>query len=281
MDVLHTVADLTAWRERAGSGCVGLVPTMGNLHDGHRALLDAAVAQCDWAVASIFVNPLQFGPQDDLAAYPRTPAADYEVLAEAGMDAVFAPSVEQMYPHGGESATRIRVDGLSDILCGAQRLGHFEGVATVVAKLFHLVRPHYAYFGEKDYQQLIIIRRLVSDLCMDVNVVGVPTVRETDRLALSSRNRYLQPAQRHVAPGLAAALQVCIDRLRAGERNFTTLEHIGMQRLRVAGFTPEYFAVRDADLAAPHERTREFRVLAAAVLGKARLIDNMGLTVSG
>src|SRR5699024_8348921 len=167
---------------------IGLVPTMGNLHGGHRALMEAAAARCDRVVVSIFVNPLQFGPQEDLETYPRTPDADRELMIAAGADAVFAPSVEQMYPHGGKSLTRIHVDALSGMLCGRQRPGHFEGVATVVAKLFNMVGPDAAFFGEKDYQQLMVIRRVVTDLCMGVDVVGIPTVREADGLALSSRN---------------------------------------------------------------------------------------------
>lgn len=277
MRLLHTVDELAGWRDQAGAGCLGLVPTMGNLHAGHRALLDAAARRCDRVVASIFVNPLQFGPEEDLDTYPRTPEADRHVLEDAGVDAVFAPDVEQMYPHGGESPTRIHVEALSNMLCGRQRPGHFEGVATVVTKLLNMVRPDVAFFGEKDYQQLAVIRRVVTDLCMPVEVAGVPTVREADGLALSSRNQYLDARQRRIAPQLAAALSAGIDRLAGGERDFCALERRGLQQLREAGFEPEYFAIRDADLGMPEARTRAFRVLAAGVLGRARLIDNMGL----
>lgn len=275
MQTLHTVEALTRWRKEAGTGNLGLVPTMGNLHAGHRALLDAAVERCDSVVASIFVNPLQFGPDEDLDTYPRTFEADMAMLEAAGVDAVFAPAVETMYPDG-DSMTRIRVDALGNMLCGAHRPGHFEGVATVCAKLFNMVRPDMAFFGAKDYQQLAIIRRVVTDLCMGIDIIGVPTVREADGLALSSRNQYLGARERHVAPQLAATLSACIDRLAAGARDFAVQEQRGMQQLREAGLQPEYFAIRDAELAVPDENTREFRVLAAAVLGRARLIDNMG-----
>lgn len=276
MQSLHTAEALSEWRNETGGGRIGLVPTMGNLHAGHRALLQSAVAHCDRVVASIFVNPLQFGPDEDLETYPRTPDADRALLETVGVDAVFAPSVEQMYPHGGESQTRIHVDALSNMLCGASRPGHFEGVATVCAKLFNMVRPDMAFFGEKDYQQLAIIRRVATDLCMGVDVAGVPIVREADGLALSSRNQYLLTEERRKAPQLAATLSACIDRLAAGSRDFAAQERQGMQQLRKAGFQPEYFAIRDAELGRPDECTRDFRVLAAGVLGRARLIDNMG-----
>lgn len=281
MHWFNTVDGLTGWRDDASNGTIGLVPTMGNLHAGHRALLEAAVARCDRVVASIFVNPLQFGPNEDLESYPRTPDADRQLLAEVGVDAVFAPSVEQMYPHTGESSTRIRVDALSNILCGEQRPGHFEGMATVVTKLFNIVRPDVGFFGEKDYQQLIIIQRVSTDLCMGVEVAGVPTIREADGLALSSRNQYLQPDERRAAPELAAALRHCIGRLEQGERDFPALEREGATRLRNAGFEPDYFAIRDAALALPDNNTCKFRVLAAGALGRARLIDNMGLDLRG
>ncbi len=279
MQILHTAQAMRAWRDQ-GSGTLGLVPTMGNLHAGHRALLDAARVRCERVVASVFVNPLQFAPNEDLDSYPRTPEADRELLETVGVDAMFAPGVEQMYPHGGESPTRIRVDSLSNMLCGHQRPGHFEGVATVVAKLFNLVRPDVAFFGEKDYQQLAIIRRMAADLCTGVEVAGVATVREPDGLALSSRNQYLEAAERRKAPMLAAALRDCVEQMRSGERDFTALEQRGLQTLREAGFTPDYFEIRDADLGAPLAAT-QFRVLGAGTLGRARLIDNMGLVIQG
>lgn len=278
MQLLHTVEALAGWRSRQNDVRVGLVPTMGNLHAGHRALLQAAVERCDRVVASIFVNPLQFGPHEDFASYPHTPQADRDMLEAAGVDAVFAPSVEQMYPDG-ESPTRIHVVALNDMLCGQFRAGHFEGVATVVAKLFNLARPQAAFFGEKDYQQLAIIRRLAIDLCMGVEVIGVATVREPDGLALSSRNQYLAPDERRQAPQLAAALHACVERLANGERDFGALQREGMARLHAAGFEPEYFAIRDERLGMPDGKTTALRVLAAAKLGRTRLIDNIGWAV--
>ncbi len=189
---------LAPWRE-AG---IAFVPTMGNLHDGHLALVARARELAPRVVVSIFVNPLQFGPQEDYAAYPRTLEEDRARLAEAGVDLLFAPTVEVMYPRPLTEVTRVHVPGLSQILCGAARPGHFDGVATVVARLFNLVRPRHAVFGEKDYQQLMIIRRMVADLAFPIEIHGVPTVREPDGLAMSSRNRYLSPSERARAPRL-------------------------------------------------------------------------------
>jgi pantoate--beta-alanine ligase len=250
---------------------------MGNLHAGHLALVAAARAQCERVVVSIFVNPLQFGPNEDLDSYPRTLEADVRALEQAGADAVFAPSVDQMYPHGGTTATTVRVEGITDMLCGSRRPGHFEGVATVVTKLLNLVGPDYAFFGEKDFQQLAVIRRLVDDLCMDVQIVGVPTVREADGLALSSRNQYLSADERQCAPALAAALEDCRMRLLEGDRNFAGLEARGRALLDDAGLETDYFEIRSPELMAPRTDMCAFRVLAAAFLGRARLIDNMAV----
>jgi len=278
MRILHTVDELKLWRGRA-PGTVGLVPTMGNLHAGHLALVQAAMRDCDRVVVSIFVNPLQFGPNDDLDTYPRTLDADIAALESAGADAVFAPSVEQMYPHPGGTATTVHVRGITDMLCGSRRPGHFEGVATIVTKLMNLVRPDAAFFGEKDYQQLAVIRRMVEDLCMGVDVRGVPTIREADGLARSSRNQYLDADQRGQATTVAAAIDDCIARLTAGERDYPALEARGWSRLADAGIEPDYFEVRRADLTRPDVDTRRFRVLAAGHLGRARLIDNKGVLV--
>jgi pantoate--beta-alanine ligase len=274
MKILKTAAEAAAWWGDSGAA-LGLVPTMGNLHAGHIALAEAARGQCERVIASIFVNPLQFGAGEDIETYPRTFDADRAALAAVGVDAVFVPSVETMYPRGA-SDTIVRVSGLTDILCGAHRPGHFEGVATVVAKLFNMVRPERAFFGEKDYQQLAVIARMAEELCLGVRVLGVPTVREADGLALSSRNQYLNAEQRRCAPALAAALADCVDRLAAGERDFSALTARGLARLTAAGFTPDYFEIRDAQLNPPTATTRDFRVLAAGTLGCARLIDNMG-----
>lgn len=277
--IVHAVAALRAAR-REMPGSVALVPTMGNLHQGHLSLVRAARERADAVVVSVFVNPLQFGPGEDYAAYPRTLDADAEVLAAEGVDLVFAPERGQMYPRG-DSATRVIVNEKSEILCGASRPGHFEGVTTVVAMLLNLVAPDYAFFGEKDYQQLVLIRRMVADLHMPVEIVGVPTVREADGLAMSSRNQYLSDAERRAAPSLHAALEAIGDRLRAGERDYGALEAFGRERLRAAGFDPDYVAVLGPELTMPDEHARNWRILGAGKLGRARLIDNIAVAAAG
>jgi pantoate--beta-alanine ligase len=265
---------VAGWRGRGQY--IGLVPTMGNLHDGHLRLVEAARRTADRVVVSLFVNPLQFAPGEDYARYPRTFEADAARLAEAGADLLFAPEVATLYPDGGSRLpTRVEVPGLSDILCGARRPGHFTGVATVVTKLFHIVAPDAAWFGEKDYQQLLVIRRLVADLCLPVEVFGVPTVRESDGLALSSRNGYLTPEQRAAAPALYQALTATRDAVLAGQEP-ANAGAAGRERLAEAGFEPEYFTVRRAaDLDEPGPEDRDLVALAAARLGEARLIDNV------
>lgn len=279
MEILDTAASAAAWRAR-GNGSLALVPTMGNLHAGHLALVAAARRHSERVVTSIFVNPLQFGPQEDLSTYPRTFDADCAALAHAGVDAVFAPSVSEMYPQGGVSATTVNVAGITDMLCGSSRPGHFDGVATVVTKLFNIVRPDAAFFGEKDYQQLAVIRRMVADLCLGVDIRGVPIVRDEDGLALSSRNQYLTPDERKQALTLSGAIADCVDDLKRGGRDFRSLEARGWSQLTDAGFDPDYFEVRQADLAPATRDTAAFRVLAAGYLGRTRLIDNMGLDLS-
>jgi pantoate--beta-alanine ligase len=278
MDVAATVAEVRArvrdWRQ-AGLR-VALVPTMGNLHAGHLSLLAAARFRADRVIASVFVNPLQFGPAEDFAAYPRTLADDQGLLHEAHCDLLFAPPVEQIYPDGGAQPTLISVRNLNSVLCGQFRPGHFDGVATVVAKLFNIVAPDVAVFGEKDFQQFIIIRRMTLDLQIPVEIIGAPTVRAPDGLALSSRNRYLSAEEHAIAPAIHRALQAAAQRLDAGDRNFLGIESAGWQSLAVAGLRPDYFAVRDAgDLQPPREGRRELVVLTAARIGKARLIDNL------
>jgi pantoate--beta-alanine ligase len=255
------------------------VPTMGNLHAGHVSLIEAARRHGDRFVASIFVNPMQFGPNEDFAHYPRTPKNDERMLAQAGCDLMFMPDVAEIYPNGAERATRVEVPGLSKILCGEFRPGHFEGVATVVAKLFNIVEPDVAVFGEKDFQQLTIIRRMVEDLCQAVKVVGAPTVRDADGLAMSSRNQYLSEEERRLAPKIQETLQHAVERLRAGDTDFSGIEHSSLQTLQRAGFRPDYFSIREAhDLSAPRSDSKHLVVLTAARLGKARLIDNLQLT---
>jgi len=249
---------------------------MGNLHDGHLSLVELAAREARRVVVSVFVNPTQFGPGEDYAAYPRTPAADQERLARTRADVLFVPATAEMYPDGHGPGTVVSVPGLSTILCGAHRPGHFDGVASVVARLFNIVQPDVAVFGQKDYQQLVIIRRLQADLHFPVRVVGAPTVREADGLALSSRNQYLSPEERRLAPAIHAALSACGEALRQGLRDFARLEAEGAARLAAAGLRPDYFAIRTPDeLAVPESAARRLVILTAVRLGRARLIDNI------
>jgi len=255
---------------------IAFVPTMGNLHAGHVSLIESARRHGQRFIASIFVNPMQFGPNEDFAHYPRTPREDARMLADAGCSLMFMPDVAEIYPHGAERATRIEVPGLSRILDGEFRPGHFEGVSTVVAKLFHIVEPDVAVFGEKDFQQLTVIRRMVADLCMPVEIVGAPTVRDADGLAMSSRNQYLTPAERARAPKIYQALQAAAARLQNGDADFTGIERAGFQALESVGFQPDYFSVRQAhDLSTAIANARHLVILTAARIGKARLIDNV------
>lgn len=255
---------------------IAFVPTMGNLHAGHGSLVGAACALADRVIVSVFVNPLQFGPNEDFAAYPRTPDEDRRLLESLQVDLLFVPEVEDIYPRGQETTARIHVPGLEDILCGAFRPGHFMGVATVVAKLLNIVQPDVALFGEKDYQQLMIIRRTATDLCMPVEIVGVPTTREHDGLAMSSRNRYLTAEQRTLAPKIFAELERARVAVESGIGDFAELERGGFDTLRQAGFRPDYFSIRDAvTLDPPGPESGDLVVLTAARIGRARLIDNV------
>jgi pantoate--beta-alanine ligase len=261
---------------------IAFVPTMGNLHAGHASLLGAAHLHGRRVVASVFVNPLQFGANEDYAAYPRTPEEDAALLEEQGVDVLFLPAVEEMYPLGIAGSTLVDVPGLSGILCGAFRPGHFQGVATVVVKLLNLVQPDVAIFGEKDYQQLTIIRRSVEDLCLPVRIVGAPTVRAEDGLALSSRNRYLTPDERRAAPQIYRALDRARRRLESGDEDIAGIEHEGLESLRAAGFRPDYFEVRMAGtLERPRGQDIDVVVLTAARLGRSRLIDNVQCRATG
>ena len=281
MHIIGSIPELRAliatWRRQQQR--VAFVPTMGNLHAGHLSLVDKARAIADRVVASIFVNPLQFGPTEDFASYPRTLTADEVVLRERGTDLLFAPELATMYPLDPRHTTRIEVPDISDVLCGEFRPGFFVGVATVVAKLFNLVQPDVAVFGEKDFQQLVIIRRMVTELDWPIEIVGMPTVREADGLAMSSRNAYLRAEERAVAPQLYAVLCVLGERLRSRRSGFQALEADGMQRLAAAGFRADYVRVRRwQDLAEPDASDRKLVVLAAAWLGdRARLIDNISI----
>lgn len=280
MRTVHRVADLQAelaeWRSRGES--IALVPTMGNLHAGHLSLVRRARQLGECVVVSIFVNPLQFGPSEDFERYPRTLEADQKLLAQAGADLVFAPAVADIYPAGYPPATTVRVGGaVTSILDGHFRPGHFEGVATVVNILFNLVRPDAAVFGEKDWQQLQVIRRMVADLGMPLRIAGAPTLRDPDGLALSSRNQYLSPAERALAPRLHQALGAVATAIESGRRDYAALCAGQWAVLEEAGFKPQYLEVRAPDLSAPVADAASLVILVAAYLGRTRLIDNLQL----
>lgn len=261
---------------------IALVPTMGNLHDGHLSLLQHARTLAERTVVSIFVNPIQFGQGEDYQRYPSTLETDRVKLEEAGLDLLFAPDLKQLYPGGTDEDTRVTVPGLSSILCGRFRPGHFSGVATVVTKLFINIQPDVALFGEKDYQQLLVIRRLVHDLCLPVTITGMPIIREADGLAMSSRNAYLTAEQRRQASVLYQTLTAAAAAVQQGEKDLAAIEQEGVARLEQAGFRPEYFSIRrGADLAEPGSGDRDLRILAAAWLGEARLIDNIAVVSPG
>ena len=254
---------------------VALVPTMGNLHDGHMKLVDEAKARADVVVVSIFVNPMQFDRPEDLARYPRTLQEDCEKLNKRKVDLVFAPSVKEIYPNGTETHTYVDVPGLSTMLEGASRPGHFRGVSTIVSKLFNLVQPDIACFGEKDFQQLALIRKMVADMGFDIEIVGVPIMRAKDGLALSSRNGYLTAEQRKIAPGLYKVLSSIADKLQAGERDLDEIITIAGQELNEKGFRADDIQIRDADtLLEVSETSKRAVILVPAWLGDARLIDN-------
>ena len=278
MITVKTVRELRAAvaRARSEGKRIGFVPTMGNLHAGHAALVTKAAQRAEFVVASIFVNPLQFGAGEDLDTYPRTLTADQERLLAAGCNLLFAPGVEEMYPDGMAGQTLVCVPGVSEGLCGASRPGHFDGVATVVTKLFHMVQPDLAVFGEKDFQQLAVIRKLVRDLDLPVQIIGEPTVRDSDGLALSSRNGYLNDAQRRCAPALYQTLGALAAELRSGHDDYGVLIEDGLVRLSAAGFEPDYLEIRHPLTLRPATRAdRQLVILAAARLGTTRLIDNL------
>jgi len=264
-----------AWRTAGES--IAFVPTMGNLHEGHITLIREARKHAPRVVASIFVNPLQFSPTEDLAAYPRTPERDAALLTDAGCDLLFTPGVDTIYPHGQETHTRVEVPGVSDLLCGASRPGHFIGVATIVRKLLNMVQPDLALFGEKDFQQCLVIRRMVADLALPVAIITVPTVREADGLAMSSRNGYLTAAERARAPVIHRALTAAAQELCAGTAPPEAEAQV-IAAIADAGLRPDYVSVRRAvDLGQPTAADRDLVILAAAYLGRARLIDNLRL----
>lgn len=284
MITLDRISDLrqqvSKWR-RSGQK-IAFVPTMGNLHQGHLDLVKKAQSLADRVVVSIFVNPLQFGVGEDFESYPRTEVEDSEKLAALGTDLLFTPTVEEVYPRPRDVQTRVEVPGISDILCGASRPGHFVGVATVVCKLFNMVLPDVAVFGEKDFQQLMVIRLVAQDLCIPVEIVGLATVRESDGLARSSRNGYLSDDERDRAPNLYRVLQETASRLSSGERDFESLKQRACQELEQCGFGPDYFEIRRrTDLLAAEKTDTRLVILAAAQLGRARLIDNLVVDLDG
>ena len=282
MNTVKTVRELraaVAHARKAGKR-IGFVPTMGNLHSGHASLVSKAVQQADFVVASIFVNPLQFGAGEDLDKYPRTLAADQEKLLQAGCNLLFAPTVEEMYPGGMTGQTRVSVPQLSEGLCGASRPGHFEGVATVVSKLFNMVQPDMAVFGQKDYQQLAVIRAMVHDLNMPIQIIGEPTVRADDGLALSSRNGFLSEEERAIAPVLYRSLSQIAAAIKSGDHDFARLRAEQVQQIEAAGLRLDYLEVRQGvHLRAATAEDRDIVILVAAFLGTTRLIDNLHLTL--
>lgn len=278
MNSVHTLEHLRAaiTEARSAGKRIALVPTMGNLHAGHIALIKQAMVRADFVVASIFVNPLQFGPNEDLDSYPRTLAADQEKLLEAGCNLLFNPDAQVMYPNGMAQHTTVSVPGVSAGLCGGSRPGHFDGVATVVCKLLNMVQPDSALFGEKDYQQLAIIRKMVADLNIPVQIIGAPIVRDTDGLALSSRNGYLNAQQRATAPVLQQCMQALKAHIIKGERDYPALFAQFTADLQSAGFRLDYVELRDANsLEAADAESTQLVLLAAAYLGTTRLIDNL------
>ncbi len=274
--IIKTISDLHKTLEPWRNQSIAFVPTMGNLHAGHVALVQHARTLAHRVVVSIFVNPLQFGPTEDYALYPRTLDQDTQQLTEAGADLLFAPTPQEIYPRGEAGTTTVTVPSLCDILCGATRPRHFTGVATIVTILFNIVQPEVAIFGEKDFQQLLVIRQLVTDLCLPIKIVAYPTVREHDGLAMSSRNSYLSTEERGKAPLLYRTLCRMRDAVVIGATDYERIEETGRNELCAAGFSPEYCVIRRAsDLSAPQVGDRHLVALTAARLGRTRLIDNI------
>ncbi|NOR19181.1 MAG: pantoate--beta-alanine ligase [Xanthomonadales bacterium] len=282
MKKIHSVDKLrkaiAEWREAGDT--IALVPTMGNLHKGHMSLISLAAEYAEHVIVSIFVNPTQFGPNEDYTSYPRMPEVDSRKLARAGIDILFAPSVEEIYPHGLENSAQVLVPELSDQLCGASRPGHFLGVTSVVSRLFNICIPDVAVFGNKDYQQLVILRRMVEDLHIPVKLLAGETERDANGLALSSRNEKLDEVQRAAAAIIYQALDDAATALRTGQNDFVNVEKTAIETIAVAGLDPEYVAIRNAaDLSMPQENSPRLVILAAARLGGVRLIDNVLLNI--
>ena len=269
---------LLEWRQHDEH--VAIVPTMGNLHAGHASLVELAREHAERVVVTVFVNPTQFAEGEDFEDYPRTLERDKRRLQRVNTDMIFVPNVETLYPFGLQNATSVIVPGLTENFCGSFRPGHFDGVTTVVARLFALVQPDVAVFGQKDYQQQLVIRRMVDDLGLPINIITAPTVREEDGLAMSSRNAYLSDEERAMAPKIHEVLESAGEALQSGKRNFEELENVASEELSEAGFEVEYIAIRRAlDLSVPNRDCDELVLLVAVNLGKARLIDNIVVTI--
>jgi pantoate--beta-alanine ligase len=278
MQLINEILDLREIRRtwQSSAKVIAFVPTMGNLHQGHLNLVREAKKQADIVVVSIFVNPMQFGPDEDLDAYPRTLESDSRLLKNLGVDVLFMPKVSDIYARGLEQQTFVEVPGLSYMICGASRPGHFRGVATIVCKLFNMVQPNSAFFGEKDFQQLQVIKAMVTDLSMNLKVFGVATTRESDGLAMSSRNQYLKGEERKLAPIVYEKMQKISDEVQTGRRDFTKLTQEYKLQLSKLGFNPDYLEIRSAEtLLQPGHEDKHLVLLVAVFLGKTRLIDNL------
>ncbi|MDH5190400.1 MAG: pantoate--beta-alanine ligase [Gammaproteobacteria bacterium] len=278
MQIITTINEMKALSDsfRKKNERIAFVPTMGNLHPGHIQLVERAETLAPKTIVSIFVNPLQFGANEDFDAYPRTLEHDRYLLELANVDALFTPARNEIYPDKNSNKEVIEFPGLSDILCGASRPGHFSGVAVVVKHLFETVQPDIAIFGEKDYQQVLVIKKLVAEYDLPVEIITIPTQRESDGLAMSSRNGYLSEQERQVAPLLYKTLCQARDQLRAKAVHFSEIEQQANEVLTKAGFKPDYFSIRHSgDLSEPAEDEKQLVILVAAYLGKTRLIDNI------
>ncbi|MEL0637345.1 pantoate--beta-alanine ligase [Marinomonas sp. TI.3.20] len=283
MKTFHTVAELRAElkKERLQDKSIAFVPTMGNLHDGHMSLIRRAVKEGDVVVSSIFLNPMQFSANEDIERYPKTLEEDKKVLKANGCHYLFAPDAKEMYPDGKRSQTQIEVVGLSNILCGATRPGHFVGVSTVVTKLFNIVQPDCAIFGNKDFQQLKVIEDMVRDLSSNVRIIGVDIARNEDGLAMSSRNGYLTEEERRIAPAMYKTLLWAKDALLENRASHEDIREQAQKKLETAGFKRDYFEIRAQDnLQTPSEEEKSLVILAAAYLGHARLIDNLRIELA-
>src|SRR5690554_241059 len=282
MITVHQISQLRneVRQQRAQGKRIALVPTMGNLHEGHLQLVRRARELADFVAVSIFVNPMQFGANEDFDSYPRTLEQDQEKLTSVGCDLVFAPSANEVYPQGLDQQTQVVVPALTELHCGASRPGHFTGVATVVSMLFNMVQPDVALFGEKDFQQLAVIRKLVRDLCFPIQIEGVPIMREADGLAMSSRNGYLSEEERKIAPRLYQVLQQVRTAIEQGERNYAQLSEVGKTLLTQSGFRPDYFNIVNSQTLQPAQSDdQDITLLVAAYPGQTRLIDNLSLKV--